>query len=170
MFNTSRELFFFSFWFSGYCRFVSSHVVSIVSGGCNQSSSTLFMKSWRRCKDVSPLFLMLASPLSPFLDTYNLPTLSLGCNALCIVISFLVLWSICLSSLIHFKNSPEYLMMGDSPGIYSFDKVSAIKFLSRVAVLNFFFHLLLIDSVNTQYPQVFVGFLFSGRSSFVFIR
>ena len=33
------------------------------------------------------------------------------CKALCIVISFLVLWSICLSSfLVHFKNGLEYLM------------------------------------------------------------
>ena len=32
------------------------------------------------------------------------------CEALCIITSFLVLWSICWSSsLIHFKNSPEYL-------------------------------------------------------------
>ena len=38
---------------------------------------------------------MLASPLPPsFLGTYSLSTSSLGCNALCMVISFLVLWSI----------------------------------------------------------------------------
>ena len=56
---------------------------------------------------------MLASPLPPsFLDTYNLSTSSLECNALCMVISFLVfsLLSICLSySLVHFKKGPEYL-------------------------------------------------------------
>ena len=47
---------------------------------------------------------MLASLLPPsFLDTYSLSTLSLGCNAFCMVISILVLWSICLSSsLVHF--------------------------------------------------------------------
>ena len=55
---------------------------------------------------------MLASPLPPsFLDTYSLLSQSLGCNALYTVISFLVIWPICLSSsLIHFKNGPEYLM------------------------------------------------------------
>ena len=54
---------------------------------------------------------MPANPLSPFLlETYNLSTSSLGCNAPCIVISFLVLWSICLSSsLVHLRKGPEYL-------------------------------------------------------------
>ena len=54
---------------------------------------------------------MLASPLPPsFLDTYSLSTLSLGCNALFMVISFIVLWSICLrSSLVYLKKRPEYL-------------------------------------------------------------
>ena len=57
-------------------------------------------------KDVSDV----ASPLPPsFLNTYGLSMSSLGCKAFCIVINFLVLWSICLSSfLIHFKNDPEY--------------------------------------------------------------
>ena len=36
-----------------------------------------------------------------------------GCKALCLVISFLVLWSLYWSSsLVHFKNSPEYLIKG----------------------------------------------------------
>ena len=53
---------------------------------------------------------MLASPLFPsFLDIYRLSTSSLWCMTLCIVISFLIPWSICLSSLVHFKNGPEYL-------------------------------------------------------------
>ena len=35
---------------------------------------------------------------------------SLGCNALCMVISFLVLSFICLnSSLVHFRKCPKYL-------------------------------------------------------------
>ena len=57
---------------------------------------------------------MLASPLPPsFLDTYSLSTSSLGCNALCMVISFLVLWSICLSSSrVHLRKGPEYLTSG----------------------------------------------------------
>ena len=45
--------------------------------------------------------------------TYSLWTSSLGCYAFCMIISFLVLWSICLcSSLVHFKKSPEYLTRG----------------------------------------------------------
>ena len=54
---------------------------------------------------------MLASPLPPsFQDTYSLSTSYLGCNALCMVISFLVLWSICLSwSLVLLRKGPEYL-------------------------------------------------------------
>ena len=64
--------------------------------------------------DVSTLFSMLAYPLPPsFLGTYSLSTSSLGCNALCMVVSFLVLWSICLSSsLVHLRKGPAYLMRG----------------------------------------------------------
>ena len=67
-----------------------------------------------RCMDVSTLSSMLASPLPPsFLDTYSLSASSLGCNALCIVISFLFLWSICLSSSrVHLRKGPEYLTRG----------------------------------------------------------
>ena len=54
---------------------------------------------------------MQAIPLPPsFLNTYSLSTSSLGCKALYIVISFLVLWSICWSySFVDLKNGPEYL-------------------------------------------------------------
>ena len=53
---------------------------------------------------------MLVSPLSLFLDSYSQSTSSVEYKALCMVISFLVLWFICLSSsLVHFKNGPEYL-------------------------------------------------------------
>ena len=46
----------------------------------------------------------------PLSLTYSLSTSSQGCKALCMVISFLVLWSICMSSsLVHFKNGLEYL-------------------------------------------------------------
>ena len=57
---------------------------------------------------------MLESPLPPsFLDTYSLSTSSLRCNALCMVISFLLLWSISLSSfLVHLRKGPEYLTRG----------------------------------------------------------
>ena len=67
-----------------------------------------------RCIDASTLFSVLANPLPPsFLDTCSPSTSSPGCNALCMVISFLVLWSICLSSsLVHFRKGPEYLTRG----------------------------------------------------------
>ena len=45
-------------------------------------------------------------------DTYNLSTSSLGCSALCMVISFLVFRSICLSSsLAHFYYFYFYLLI-----------------------------------------------------------
>ena len=64
-----------------------------------------------RCMDVSTLSSMLASRLPPsFLGTYSLSTSSLGCSALCMVISFLVFWSICpCSSLVYIRKGPEYL-------------------------------------------------------------
>ena len=57
---------------------------------------------------------MLTSPLRPsFLDTYSQS--SLGCKAMYIVIKFLVLWLISLSSYLdHFKNVPEFLQ-GELP-------------------------------------------------------
>ena len=72
--------------------------------------SCFSLQSSSRGNDASTLFSMLASPLPPsFVDTYSLSTASLGCSALCMVINFLVLWSICLSiSLNHFRKGPEY--------------------------------------------------------------
>ena len=61
-----------------------------------------------------------------FLGTHSLSMSSLGCNVLCMVISFLVLWSICLSSsLVHLRKGPEVANEWYSTSIYSFDKVSA---------------------------------------------
>ena len=103
-------LFFLAFFFSRYCFllvFVLSvlFLVAVISPPC---FSTKFSS---RFIDASTLFSILVSHLPPsFLDTYSLSTSSLGCNALWIVISFLVLWTIYLSSSqVHFKNSPEYL-------------------------------------------------------------
>ena len=82
---------------------------------------------------------MLASPLPPsFLETYNLSTSSLGCNALCIVISFLVLWSICLcSSLVHLRKGPDYLTSGTAHVF-----IPLIRFLLLSFVLSSFLVLL----------------------------
>ena len=74
-------------------------------------SSSFSIQLLSRCIDVSTLSSMLASLLPPsFLGTYSLSTSSLGCNALCMVISFLVLWSICLISfLVHLRKGPDYI-------------------------------------------------------------
>ena len=127
--KTSIELFFFPLLFSGYCRPTAPHVVRIVFIGYNQSSSALFyvvFESLYRC--VNAVF-NAASPLSPsLLDTHSLSTSSLGCNTLGMIISFLVLLSICLSSsLVHFTNGPEYITRGP-PSIYPYDKVSTREF------------------------------------------
>ena len=58
-----------------------------------------FMDSSGRCIDPSTLSSMLTSLLhTSFLNTYSLSISSLWCKALCIIMGFLVLWSICWSS------------------------------------------------------------------------
>ena len=75
---------------------------------------------------------MLAGPLPPsFLETYSLSTSSLGYNALCIVISFLVLWSICLSSsMVHLRKGPEYLTRGTAQVFIPLISVLLLSFVS----------------------------------------
>ena len=87
--------------------------------------------------------------------------------------SFMVLWSVCLSSsLVHFKNGPEYLTRGDSPGIYPFDEICYIVWFPVVysfsgdTLFNFFFHLHLFDGVHFQFSLVFLSFLFSKHTDF----
>ena len=89
--------------------------------------------------DVSTLSSMLASPLPPFFHcTYSLSTSSLGCNALCMVISFLVPWSICLSSsLVHLRKGPEYLTRSTAQVF-----IPLIRFLQLSFVLSSFLVLL----------------------------
>ena len=57
---------------------------------------------------------MPACPLPPsFLDTYSPSMSSHGCKASCMIICFLVLGCICWSSsIVYFKNGPEYLKRG----------------------------------------------------------
>ena len=64
------------------------------------------MDSSSRCIELPTRFSILASSPS-FLDTYSLSTSSLVCNSSCMILIFLVLWSICLSSSVHFKKGPE---------------------------------------------------------------
>ena len=71
------------------------------------------MYSLSPCINASTQFSVLLSPLYFFFFLTNLFfLLSLECRALCIVVIFLVLWLICLT-IIHFKNSPEYLTRGN---------------------------------------------------------
>ena len=89
------------------------------------------------------------------------------------VISFLVLWSICLnSSLLHFKNSPKYFTRVHSPVFITFTRFLQYSFISSsfLVLLRYFlnvsFHLYLFDGVSFQYSKVFVRFLFTECSNF----
>ena len=75
---------------------------------------------------------MQSSFLPPsLLDIYTLSMSSLGCNALCMIISFLDLWSVGFSSyLALFKNGPENLTRGQ-PWYLSLWQGSCNKVLSR---------------------------------------
>ena len=131
--KTSIELFFLPiFVFLGYSRSAGPRFDRIVSGAVISLPSRFSMKYSSCCIDVSTLSSMLVSPLrSSLLDTYSLSTSSLGCHALFMVISFLVLWSIILSSsLVHFKNCPEYLRR--QPRYLSLSQGSCNRFMYRV--------------------------------------
>ena len=111
--NAHRVVFLpiFVFWLFFFCWCLCLMLVSFLTGYNQSSPSSFLCNSSSCCIDVSTLTSMLESLLPPyFLYTYSLSVLSLWCNALCIVISCLVLWSICLSSSpVHFKNGLKYL-------------------------------------------------------------
>ena len=115
---------------------------------------------------------MLASPLPPsFLGTYNLPVSSLGCKALSIVIKFLVLRSICLSSsLVLFKNGPEYLTRRTAQVFIPLRKFLEQSLVSRSFLdrlrnsIRFFFSSFISACLVVPTSQVLVIFLFPKRS------
>ena len=119
---------------------------------------------------------MLASPFPPhFLDRYGLSMSYLGCHILCMVISFLVLWPIYLSSLVHFKNGFEYLTR-DTAQV----SISLIRFLlhsfisSSFLVLLRYSFLIFLSSPLVWWCQLprcpsIWSFLFSERSNLVLI-
>ena len=117
----------FPFLFPSYYHSVIYRVVNIISVGRNLSG--FLCSHWvviSMCQRGLWCWHVLFLPL--FLVHTFCQTSSLGCNALWEVISFLVILSICLSlSLVHLRKGPEYLTRGNSPGIYSFDKISARK-------------------------------------------
>ena len=99
----------------------------------------------------------------------------LGCKTLFVVISFLVLWSICLSSsLVHFKNCPEYLTTGTTK-IFIFDRNPTVElcleYLSRSSeiLFNLFFPPFISIYLTVQYSQGLIYFLFCDRFNFFLI-
>ena len=67
------------------------------------------------------------SSSSFFLDTWSLFMSYFTCNALCIVIGFLVFSSIDLNFFqVHFKNGPKYLTKGTALPFIHFDEISAV--------------------------------------------
>ena len=89
--------------------------------------------------------------------TYILPTSSLGRNALFMVISFLVLWSICLSSsLVHFKNGPKYLNRGTAQVFIPLIRFQPYSFVSSsfLVLLEFSFLIFFLSSALVWWYQL----------------
>ena len=94
-------------------------------------------------------------------------TSSLGCKTLCMVFSFLVLCSICLSSsLVHFKKGPEYLTRGKAQVFIPLMRFLFYSLLtsSFLVLLRYFLKTFSFIStcfcVKLKYSQVFERFLF----------
>ena len=94
---------------------------------------------------------MLGSPLPlSFLHTYSLSTSSLVCKALCIVISFLVLWSISLSfSLVHLIKGPEYLTRDTAQIFISLIKFWLLSFVSSSFLVLRRYSILIFSFIST---------------------
>ena len=111
-----------------------------------------------------------------FLDTYNLSTSSLGCQTLCIILSFFVLASICFS-LVHFKNGPAYLTRGTAKVFTAFIRLRQYFFVSSsflILLRHSFFSLITtclitLDSniPNTHVAKPFIGTHFNWPCSSV---
>ena len=158
--SPSIELIFFWFLFSGYFRSADPRVVSIVSGDCTHSFSALFYvitESLYRC--VNAVFNAGKSSFPLFFWHISVSMSSLGCKALRMVISFLVLLSICLrSSLVHFKIGPEYLSSWTAQVFIFFISFLLYSFLSSrflvfsrysFLTLSFLFTCLMVSVFNT---------------------
>ena len=113
--------------------------------------------------------LLVGPILTSFVDTYSLSMSTFECKVLCIVINFLVVRLICLSSFsVHFEKGPEYLTRRISLIRFLLQSsVLRIFFSSKVLLSYFFFHLM-FDSVHFQYSQIFVIF-FSSKCSEAFL-
>ena len=142
-------------------------LVAVISLSPHLWSSSRFINA-------STLSSILASPLSPsFLDTYSLSTSSLGWNALYMVISFLVLCSICLSSsLVYFKNGSEYLTRRTAQVFIPLKRfhqdslvLSCFLILLKYSFLIFSFTSFCLMGSASNILHVFVGLLFSECSN-----
>ena len=148
-----------------YCYFcsVDPHVVCIVSSHCNQFSSALFYVIYELLYRCINAILNAGKSSSSFFP-------SRGYKGLCIVMSFLVLWSICWrSSLVHFLNSPDYLTRRTAPMFILLIRFLLYSLVSSI-LFCFFFYIYLFDGVHFHYSQVFVSFLFPERSDFFLVR
>ena len=114
-----------------------------------------------RCFDA--IFNAYKSSSSFLFGTYCQSTSSLGCKSLCIVIRFLVLWFICWSStLVHFKNVPEYLTKGTAPVF-----ISLMRFLLYSSVSSSFLVLLNCSFFMFQFIS---AYLMVSASNIPFLR
>ena len=106
----SLQLFFFPFLLPSIVVLLIFMLLELFLVAVINLSWFFFMLSLNHLITASMLSSMPVSfPPPPFLNKYNLSLSSLGCKALCIIISFLVFWSICGSSyFIHFKNYYYY--------------------------------------------------------------
>ena len=82
-----------------------------MSSRCNQFLFALFYVVFKSSYwGIEAIFNAGESFPPSFLDTYSLSISSMGCKALCIVLYFLILWSICLnSSFFHLRMVPSIL-------------------------------------------------------------
>ena len=145
------QLFFFLFLFPSLCCcLVCFFVVSAVTGRCNLAFVALLMLSSCSYIDVSTLSSMRANPFLPsFLDTYCLSISFLWCTALCIVINFLVLWSIFLSSSpVHLKNSPEYLTRRIAQVFILLIRIQPPSFISKSFLVSLRYSYLIFSFVS----------------------
>ena len=121
----------------------------------NSLPLSFFIYSSNHCFDASLLSSMLVSPLLPsFLDTYNLSSSSLECKTLCMVISFLVLWSICLCfSHVHIKNGPDYLPRGTAQAFISLRRFlqHSLVSCSFYVLLIYSFFFLILSFISTSF-------------------
>ena len=129
--------------FSDNLYSVDACIVCIVSNGCNQSFFRAFLYSFLGYVSMLRRYLQRWQVLFHLFLTHTVYLRHLwDVRPYAIVMSFLLVWSIGWSSLVHFKNGSENLSRG------------------TVQVFN---------DVRVKDDQVFIGFLYSECSDFILI-